>query len=276
MRSHGSRGSSSRSSGRSHFGGSSSSRSHSSISSHRPSRPRSSIHLHIGGSGHHSNYYEGRNASPSAVLTVIGIILAIIAFTFGGFVTSDLSMKRTIVNDYNYYQEMIETAFLNSNYKKSAIVTNKFVGDHDRWWIEYSLNGRKNESFAVYSFEEVSKFKIGQTIYVAVDNPSSKSTDSIPMDYYDMPLGNDAEYITYQHNIILHLILTTISGAGSVLLFVLAVKAHKKEKAGTPAEDINLENIPQASTPQTTKCAYCGGTIPSTETTCPNCGAPKQ
>ena len=128
MRSHGSRSSfsssrssSSRSASRSHFGGGSSSRSHSRPSNttvvhHRvgmhPARSRSSVHVHVGGGGygyHHSTYYEGHRASLSAVLTIIGIILGFVAIAFGAMIFSDISMKKTIVNDYNYYQNVIES-----------------------------------------------------------------------------------------------------------------------------------------------------------------------
>ena len=288
MRSHGSRSSfsssrssSSRSASRSHFGGGSSSRSHSrpshsTVVRHRvgmhPARSRSSVHVHVGGSGygyHHSTYYEGHRASLSAVLTIIGIILGFVAIAFGAMIFSDISMKKTIVNDYNYYQNVIENAQTNPLYKQEAIVTDKLYADNDRWAIEYRLNDHYNESFAVYSYEEVNEFTIGQKIQVAVVSPNSSQTDSIPMDYYGMPIENDTEYINYQKSIRLHVIITTVLVAGAVLLIVLAIKSHKKEKGEASLE--SSTNTPSQSKPNV--CSYCGGKLSGTDTSCPNCGA---
>ena len=121
----------------------------------------------------------------------------------------------------------------------------------------------------VYSYDEINNFIIGQKIEVAVVTPNSPFTDSIPMDYYEMPLENDAEYINYQKSIRLHIILTLSFTAGAVLLFVLAVKLHKREKLSA------MEESSSTTSTKSNICSYCGGKLSDTATSCPNCGASK-
>jgi len=129
----------------------------------------------------------------------------------------------------------------------------------------------EGETYAVYTITETGNYRVGSTIKVAVDSiPVSYTTDSIPMDYEDMPLENDGEYVKSKKAMtsnLIWMIICILIGMGILVLTFRYMYKHSKveEKKETPTVE------EKEST--TSTCAYCGGTFEKSKTKCPNCGA---
>lgn len=256
----------SHSSGGSHFGGGSS-----------QSNSSKSVNIRIGG----RSYIVPGKASSFSVLIIVFVLLAVFSgMMFLGASGAESDIK-IIKNDYVYYQDMIAKTKTNPDLIKEAEITGKFYNeDCDKWYIEYEIISDINlpgHTFSVYSYEEISNFDIGQIIQVAVDSETVKiTTDSIPMDYENMPIEKDGEYIELTKE------KTTLKIIGFVLIgvdvFVLigAIYSRKKQKSLSNTQDqqstIQDENVDKKDTPFS--CSYCGAIINGDK--CSNCGAPKK
>lgn len=231
-------------------------------------------------------FFGGRYYVPvkqSSVIRTLFLIGFFILFFAVMFLISSFSMKAEINKikvDQKYYVAMIQNAEQDSDYLKSAIVTDKFYNeDYNKWYITYTLKTVNNEdlngyTFSVYTLEEVNRFEIGQEIQVAVNSKIvTMQTDSIPLDYKDMPLEKDGQYVNAKTGFVCFVIISSVLGVISVALFVvggilLAKKIQKNEQIKEKEENPNLseqENI--------VRCKYCGSKLKESSVSCENCGA---
>lgn len=276
---------------------------------------------HSGGSSHSSSHHSGggsrgvlrgpsmifighgrRVAVParfSWISTLIGVFAVFIMF--GLFFSIPLTIVFNdqldkIKTDYLYYQNMIsyaeeEYAKGNENFIQDGYITDAFYNeDAHRWYYTYAIpygNGQILEgyTFSVYTFEEIIKFHINDPIKIAVNSyPVTSLTDSIPMDYKDIPLSNDGEYLeSVTMRNVSAIVLSVSCGliVANILLYVaMAVKTKKDIDSKTNHPDLvsvspaplNTQSVPTQQTrsavPQATpiieeyvRCPRCGGDV---------------
>ena len=300
-RSHGSGGG-----GRSHSSGGGGGRSHSSgggfrsggssFSRHHVSRvPGSSYHSssihhhrHIGGPHIHTSVHV---SGPTGGIIAI-VMIYIIFFLVPMFVSFSGVNQRIdeITTSYYYYQDMISYANQNSGYKKKGVVKGIYQDSQydDAWYLKYTVYNPNNAyqiyvteyTFSVYSSEDISKIKLGDEIWIAVDNPTPPIFDSIDMNYSRVSLEEDPEYaecIARKKSLtttftIYGIIATSIAG---ILLFVVIkaiVKKSKQENSSDTSLSLGSETTTPAK-PKTQYCEYCGVALDSGSDKCKVCGA---
>ena len=226
----------------------------------------------------HRYYVPAEKTSAIRGLVITFFVLILFGFmsTLGLIAAKDQVEK--IESDHTYYVNMINYATAHPDYQVTGKITGKFRNDDcGKWYLTYSLKTGNNQTlegytYSVYSIEEIDQFVIGNDILLAVDsNPVTMQTDSINMDYINIPLNNDGEYIGAKNSKRTSIIMTIAFFGGSVVVAVLTfLKAKKsmklneleKEKASPLAQNENVK-----------RCKYCGSKQNPQDTKCPNCGA---
>lgn len=247
-------------------------------------RGGSSHGIHLGMGRHYIFIGGSRYAIPtklSWVSTLSGILLVI---GFFALIIGIISLPEAnqsiskIKEDYRYYQNMISYAESHYEYEVMGTITDYFYNaDCERYYITYSFtkNGYTVEgySFSVYTRDEVFRIHIGDNIRLAVNsNPVTPNTDSIPMDYKDMPLSKDGEYLKALEARNFGLTLSIVGGASLgavVVMFVVLFKVAQKN-AEKQKQAVNNENKIEK---EKTVCQYCGLTLIEGQTECSGCGA---
>ena len=265
-------------SGGSHFGGGSSSGSHFGGGSRLGGgsvNARPIIFIH------HGRRYSVRGGAQSAVsLMFVLCIFAIFTIFFGVIMipTANSQIKK-IEADYTYYQAMIDYAEEHNAYLVTGKVTGKFYNeDCDKWYITYSIEideytDLEGYTFSVYTFDEVSRFEINEYIAIAVDSvPITLDTDSIPMDYKDMPLTRDGEYVDAKQDKTAGVIVIVVASIVLVgLISGIVVIIIKKKQLVTDTNPTTNTSTNTAKEP--TRCSYCGAILGENDKSCPTCGA---
>ena len=220
-----------------------------------------------------------------ALLTNLAIIAAFVAFIYVMSLTSSVRFLSKIRADYDYYQQMIAYAEQNPEYIKTGKITDKFYNqDAKKYYLTYSLltdDGKtlNGYTFSCYTLQETNAFPVNSSVQIAVNSvPVTLDTDSITMDYKDMPITRDGEYTsamkTRKTCIIVLSIMTALIAAAIVARIVVTYsqKGNPKtlEEQGKPVPDTTGKNTNQ------TYCPYCGGSITPGERKCPGCGARQQ
>ena len=184
---------------------------------------------------------------------------------------------------------MIVEAELDPNtYIVDAIVTGRFYEDnYDKYYITYKIPLDNAEytgdlyvagySFSVYDKEEIEQFSVGDLIDVAIDTPGVFTyTDSVPMDYKDMPIEKDGEYqkAASTQRVLRTIFLSAIVlGVGWVIVFIVLTK--KAEKEYVKAHPVNASVVKKADAAN--YCEYCGTyMVRDNNPKCPACGAVKK
>ena len=296
----------SRSSFSSRSSSSSSRSSFSSSSSYNSGRSHgSSVHWH----GH---YHYGGGASVhvsgKVVLSIILVaFIGIFAFVIAGLsaiVSSHNQMLEVKKSDYNYYISMIEYAERNKDYQVDCKVTKVAYDDEvGGYYFEYAVpyeytyeipsrqpygpsttetkqSTLTHATFACYKLEDI-KPLLGTKIPVALSCPKSvvdKSTDSMPMNYANTKVSDDAEYqITLASRSkfvrirVVFIIVEVLTVVGLVFTIVFNRKKTDNNSNDAELETPTDEELP--SVPQNMVCMYCGNTLPAGTKKCPNCGA---
>lgn len=296
-RSGGSRGGSSFGGGaRSHRSSiSSSSRSHTtSTRSHYSSGPS---HYHHGPHyrhHHRTSIYIGGRSYPASPLTV-GIVCIFFAmfialiFLFVNVTNRSMMIDelKEVERSYTYYQNMISHAEQNPEYQVEGEIDGIYYDYiYDRYYIEYSVNNPMGHSiiseasFAMYDYEQTLNMKKGDKIYIAVDAiPVQYDTDSINMDYKNISLEEDADYILVKSDISYYtrivIILAISEGLALALVVFLIVKNSKKknDKEETETTSTTTPSTTPSQTENDNYCDYCGSKLPDNSNKCPLCGA---
>ena len=267
----------SHSSGGSSFGGGSGgwrgSSSSSGSSYSGPSRP---IHWCYGG---RTYYVSGSESEPIRTKFGIGFIIlvfAIMCAIWMGFTCKDIHKIKV---DRNYYIHMIENAQSDSDYLKEGKVTDKFYNeDCDRWYFTYSIpygDGSIREldgyTFSVYTDDEINNIRIGSAMWFAVNNSVvDDKTDSINMDYINIPLENDGEYLVGRRQLTMSIVVL-VACVGALAIDILLIVKDIKKKV---KRSVDLTDVPEEVKKKS--CKYCGRVLQDGEYTCPSCGAARK
>lgn len=279
--------------GGSHFGGGSSSHS-SGGSSGRPMRPMRPMRFHI---GPHFFFVSGERVSSIVGRFMVMIFLGLFIGLFAGLALPSTNRELEQIRfDYERYQTMIDYAEEHTDHIVEGRITGTYYNeDADAYYFTYELTteqGRPLEgyTYSVYTRSEIMRFNVGDTIQLAVDVvPITNLTDSIPLDYKDMPIEKDGEYRSSQSSkTILTVLLVVFSAIEGIMLISIFVSFGKsktqRESTATQSNSSQGTSLPQNadtnSTQQSTStyeshsyCDYCGAKLKGTESKCPNCGA---
>lgn len=227
--------------------------------------------------GHHYYVPVEKTSKIRAWFTAF-VVLLIFGLVMTLAMTGEKSKIELIQTDHDYYVNMIERATLNPAYKKVARITNILKNpDCGKWYFTYVLTTDQGlplegYTYSVYTFKEIKQFVIDQEIEVAVNSTFvTASTDSINMDYINIPIENDGEYSkanTLKKVFTAIMIVLLCASAACLVLGVLKTKKEmqlnelEKEKSSCSVVDEGLK-----------RCPYCGSKQNPGNAKCTNCGA---
>lgn len=216
-------------------------------------------------------------------------IVALCLLLVGGFsLQSNLSQLRKIEADRSYYLSMIEYAEENPEYVVTGTIYDVYYNeDCDRWFFMYEIPYTNSdgslfgETFCVYSQYEIARFHISDAIQIAVNSPTiTETTDSIPMDYKNIPLEKDGEFLQTMTSRNVSIGLICGGGAAFLLIVALAsllvvkVKAEERNKSTSPIVSGQENKKPsQSGKRQPHKTANFDDPFAKDYFKCPNCGA---
>lgn len=232
-------------------------------------------------------YYIYSSGSQS----ILTLFMALLGFAFFFIFMQGVTLSAykddlvLIEEDYYYYQDMISyaEAHRDEGYIVDATVTGKFYNDDaEKYYITYKIRTDsglwlKGYTYSCYTLAQASNFRVNTTIEVAVDSvPITSSTDSITLDYKNMSLENDGEYVNTKNKI--KSLRTTIGITVAIGLAILAgaiLYAYKKKELAEEKEAKEEKEKEEARelNSTTTQCAYCGATYSKSEKKCHCCGA---
>lgn len=245
-------------------------------------RSHGPMRFHIGPNFYVINERRAGILSFLATLMFMAVFLIVtLSITLG---VNNQAIKKIEV-DRAYYLDMIEYAELHNEYLVDGVVTDRFYSeDSDRWYFTYTikytdatgvekdLNGY---TFYVYTAETISSIRIGDVMQFAVNsNPITSDTDSINVDYKNIPLTDDGEYISCVNGKKVNIIIITVASialaaciAGAIMIVIKskqkeeAKAAEEKAKEAAEVERLNRH------------CPYCNSKLSPDDKKCPNCGA---
>lgn len=267
--------------GSSHFGGSH--RSSGSSRVHMPSmrwRPHTTV---IFG---RPVYFGAGRATTSSLLSVLIVLAVMVAVVLGinwYNCEEDLALMR---DNYNYYHEMAVNADLDPDYQIYATVTGiEKWKDSGKFRILYRLDYIDGYSFYVYDYETIKQ--LGDKVLLAIDDRKtniSSLTDSVPLDYKDTTLEDDAEYMEYAKTRdawrLGTILVAGLAGAMFVISLIVSLtakKATEEQIAETEKAKAGQSTSATAEVPNGTwRCVYCNALNDSTKTECDGCGAGRQ
>ena len=259
----------------SHFGGGSSGGSHFGGGSSGGQFSNRTTPIHWVWHGH--SYYIPVSSGSSIQAWFVAIfVMLFIAILSAVPLFHSNSVINKIQVDRNYYIHMIEKAEQNENYKKEGTVKDIFYNeDCGKWYFTYEIayDGGVLEgyTYSVYSESEIYEFEIGQTLYFAVNNPNvNADTDSINMEYKNIPLESDGEYINAKRNISVCSVLLAVFGSLTIILTIVAIRRLKK----VIMKSQDTSNLTEEEKKKT--CVYCGTMFKDGETKCSSCGASRK
>lgn len=294
--------------GGSHFGGGSSGGSHFGGSSSSGSSVNFGPRIFVFGGRRYIISGNGRNGFYSLTF----VLAFIVFFLFSGILITNAGKQslQTIEADNLRYKEMITYANQDNDYLIKGVITDQFKNeDCDKYYITYAFpispvadenlyaqynNDLRNNtlstnwvlgySYSVYTLEQVSsvEFQKGKLIDLAINDSKTSinsTTDSIPIDFLDIPLEQDGEYILAKGSVKTGTIFITICSILIVCCIIgqiVIIKNSKKlvENTSTSSTDSTPSSSAQ-SAQKLNKCEYCGATLPDGTVKCPNCGGSK-
>ena len=246
--------------------------------SHHHHRPR--VHIHVG-SRYHYGYGGSSNGGGIGVVYAVLIIFAII-FSFAGISSvGEINYHKESVeiakDEYNFYQDMIEYAndHEDEGYIVYGTVVNKYLDDSvSKYYVVYTVPGmlEEFETFAVYSLSDVSQYRQGSPIRLALGgNVINEDTESIDTDFANVELEEFSLYILANEHVksatIRTVICLGIPAAFVGVMLVLIIRSHKKRSNSS-------DSTPEVETSsEESRCKYCGSTYEAGKRKCSNCGA---
>lgn len=259
----------------SHFGGGSSGGSHFGGGSSGGQFSNRTTPIHWVWHGH--SYYIPVSSGSSIQAWFVAIfVMLFIAILSAVPLFHSNSVINKIQVDRNYYIHMIEKAEQNENYKKEGTIKDIFYNeDCGKWYFTYEIayddGVLEGYTYSVYSESEIYEFEIGQTLYFAVNNPNvNADTDSINMEYKNIPLEADGEYINAKRNIAVCSVLLAVFGSLTIILTIVAIRRLKK----VIMKSQDTSNLTEEEKKKT--CVYCGTMFKDGETKCSSCGASRK
>lgn len=215
--------------------------------------------------------------------TIRKLFIAFVLFLIFGFLAmfsmfNAQKQMNLIEDDHDYYCNLVRYAILHPDFQKTGKITGRFENRTCRkWYLTYSLqtdNGQTLEgyTYSLYSNDEIFEFEIGSEIQLAVDTKVvTLSTDSINMDYLDIPIENDGEYVLANG-------LKKISMIFMIIMFCLSATCLGfgifKMKKGMKLNELEKEKASSTFVEENVKrCPYCGSKRNPEDSKCQNCGA---
>lgn len=244
-------------------------------------RPRGPVRFHIG--HHYFIISEGRAGFLSFLIALMFMAIFLIVTLSTTLGVSDKAINKIKV-DRAYYLDMIEYAELHNEYLVEGSVTGIFYdADCDHWKFDYKIPYTENGTqkylegytFYVYTTENIKNIRVNDVLTFAVDsNPITSNTDSINVDYKNIPLTDDGQYIKCINGkktsiTIISIASVVVAGciAGAILIVIKSKQKQQakvaEEKAKELAEEKRLNR----------RCPYCSGKLSPDDKKCPNCGA---
>ncbi len=270
----------------SHGGGS---HHHSSSGGHSSRRP---IHFRY----RHTRYVVRAGASVFLSFLAMFLFFAIFGFAASWIMKAQSERYlREIEADYIYYQNMIADAKENPDelIVDGTVITKYYNSIADKWYITYFFIADNGESvegytFSVYTIEEANNFKRGDIIKLAVDGrPMDSQTDSIPLDYAEMPIQQDGEYATYSSQRRGEKIAMIVCGCafgGIIVLYIVVMFTNKvkvqdrnsQSQKTQPLEEMSdlanpTDNAEKTINTKKIYCEFCGAEMLPDQKRCPNC-----
>lgn len=242
-----------------------------------------------------SRYYiSSGKASTIRTLFSVALFLCFFVAVCVFAVVSTNHYITKIETDRIYYIQMIEYAEEHTEYQKEGEITGRFYNeDFEKWYITYSIpygNYQQFDldgyTFSVYTTEDMKKpeFQVGKKLIFAVDNPDvDMFTDSINMEYKNIPLENDGEYVynVRSRNSTIGVVCALV--AIIVTLVTIAIVKIKKsvqnednlgKQISTILAETKANNKNNEQTEQKPKqCIYCGNYLDESDKKCPSCGS---
>lgn len=276
-----------RSFGGGHFGGSRRTGSSGGTRAHMPSmrwRPHTTV---IFG---RPVYFGAGRATATSLLTVLIVLAFFVSVLLGINWSSYEDDLSVICDDYHYYQEMAMNAQIDADYQVDGIVNRiEEYKDTGKYCIYYSFSTgvggyTPGNSFYVYD-EDTARYLKQHGVRLAVDDTYlTVSTDSVPLDYLDTALEDDAEYMEYAKmrdawrlGTILVAGLAVAMIIAKVVISLTAKKATEEQIAETEKAKAGQSTSATAEAPNGTwRCVYCNTLNDSTKTECDGCGAGRQ
>ena len=276
------------------FGGSRSSHSRGSFGGSRSYRPTMRWRPH-------TTIFFGRpiylGTARARTVSVLGIltVLAILATVFLGFAWMVFQDEVDMIRDhYKDYTAIAEHAanYKNDSFRVEGTVTRfQEYKDSGKYRILYkfTVNGFTIEdgySFYVYDRATAQDLYSQGTVMLALevnkDTISSIYVDSVPLDYWQTKLTDDAEYV---ENVALRngVRLGTLVALGVVVLIIVSqIAIQATAKKATPEQiaannaDSNTASANQNTPTGTWRCGYCGTLNDDKHPSCEGCGAKRQ
>ena len=273
-----------------HFGGSSfGSGVRGSFSGVRPHRPWYSPRVVVFGG--RQVYLNSGRASAGSILGVL-ITIGIIITAIMGFIWLDCNDKiSTIQNDYAFYQTMANDAADNALYQTIGEVYDiKRYESSDKYCIFYTFKTFDNKTVEGYTYYV---YDHSQALYlkdhgVVLDldttfNKSNATTDSVPLDFRNTKLEDDAEYNDYtsQRGFVSTGTwvvggITLLLGIANLMIRATAGKATEEQIAAEQQSTMTNNNSTQSTPAGTWRCGYCGTVNDNGKERCEGCGAMRQ
>lgn len=278
-----------------HSGGGGGGRSHGSSSGghyhSRPVRYRNGRAVHIYRFGRTTYYMPTGTSNRISTLLTFFFIGLFIAFFVGVMFFGEISTVNMIQDDYNYYQEMIDTG-----YRVDGVPINYYYDDDsEKYYVTYyfyttdnpyHIYSVKGYTFSVYTKEQAKAIVDSGEIDLVVDeNPVTRYADSINLDYGEMPIEQDGAYVqaVKSKNIMLCVLIGVVAiDAVLIISYIFSLRKNLVKDTGEDQEitknnsmfnEINEETKnPFQQTKKPKKCAYCGSSIKPDQTRCDNCG----
>lgn len=247
-------------------------------------------------------YVSGKRSNVQGLFSVLMVIAIFVMFFSGAFTMVNVQNVNDYASDYEFYHAMAAHAERNPEIYIIQATADRVEYRHsiDKYRIIYHFYTKEDNTgdkvdgytFYVYTLEEAQRIVDEGTFPLAVNqNPLTKDTDSVPMDFLGMKLEDDSEYVAAKKG---KTISISVLIAG-VTIFVGCIVGNfltlKTASANGPEEESKTETTtttttstptqptqaqPTSTAPTTWKCDYCGHKNPASTDTCKQCGASRQ
>lgn len=263
-----------------------------------------SMHYHGGWHHPHVTLFFGRpvwissaRAGASSILSLF-IVIGIMISVFTGIGWADANGKvNTCVRDYTFYHQLALDKADQPDYQIVAEVyrVEQNFYDENKYCIHYKFptaDGKDEVdgwSFFVYDYQTAENLK-QNGVTLALDTKNDRiisTTDSVPLDYKDTVLTDDAEYVAFSGKINFWKTIFFVAIGATVLMVVASVAIPLTAKKATEeqlaehqknngSKAVGTANPATAERVAPWRCEFCGSLNDSDKTKCDACGVTRQ